>query len=166
MAIDESDLLAAYRRLDGPLYNVLYRWLWDAQECQDLSQEAFMRVWKQRLDVDVARLDALLYATALNLAKNRLRWRGLWRFVEPDEAPSEPDAGPEQHAQRCATQRRVRRALESLDRDARNLLLLSEFSGLNGQELAAVLQVPAGTIASRKHRALAAMKKMLEPDHE
>lgn len=167
MAINESDLLAAYRRLDGPLYNVLYRWLWDAQECQDLSQETFMRVWKQRQKVDPARLDALIFATALNLAKNKLRWRRLWRFSEPDaETSSGGDEDPEWQAQRSADQGRVRRALESLDRDARNLLLLSEFSGLSGQELSEALQLPAGTIASRKHRALAALKKMLEPDHE
>lgn len=162
MAIDQTHLLAAYRRLEVPLYNVLYRWLWDRQECQDLSQEAFMRVWKQRARVDAARIDALLYATALNLARNKLRWRSLWRFESTDEHDCAIGEAPDEYARRSADQQRVRAALSKLDGAARNLLLLSEFAGLSTAELAEVLHVAAGTIASRKHRALALLKGYLE----
>ncbi len=162
MPIDQTDLLAAYRRLEVPLYNVLYRWLWDRHECQDLSQETFMRVWKQRARVDAARIDALLYATALNLARNKLRWRGLWRFESSDDHDCAIGEAPEEYARRGADQQRIRAALSKLDSGARNLLLLSEFAGLNTAELAEVLQVAAGTIASRKHRALALLKGFLE----
>ena len=165
MAIDEADLLAAYRRLETPLYNVLYRWLWDRQDCEDLSQEAFMRVWKERNRVDADRIDSLIYATALNLARNQTRWRSLWRFESPEEEAAAAGEDPEEFARRSADSRRVRAALSRLDRGARNLVLLSEFAGLNTAELAEVLKVPAGTIASRKHRALASLKNYLEQDH-
>lgn len=164
MAIDEADLLAAHRRLEVPLHNVLYRWLWDSQECQDLSQEAFLRVWKDRQRVDAARIDALIYATALNLAKNRMRWRSLWRFQAQDEAAPFDGENPEEFAQRYRLQGRVRAALQRLDAPACNLVLLSEFAGLSTAELAEVLNVPEGTIASRKHRAMAVLKGILERD--
>jgi RNA polymerase sigma factor (sigma-70 family) len=164
VAIDEADLLAAHRRLEVSLHNVLYRWLWDSQECQDLSQEAFMRVWKDRQRVDPQRIDALIYATALNLARNRMRWRGLWRFQSPDENAACDGDGPEAFALRSCSQQRVRSALQKLDASARNLLLLSEFAGLSTMELAEVLKVPEGTIASRKHRAMAVLKGILEGD--
>jgi RNA polymerase sigma-70 factor (ECF subfamily) len=164
VAIDEADLLAAHRRLEAPLHNVLYRWLWDRQECQDLSQDAFMRVWKDRQRVDAARIDALIYATALNLAKNRMRWRGLWRFQAQDEAAPFDGENPEEFAQRSRLQGRVRAALQRLDAPTRNLVLLSEFAGLSTTELAEVLKVPEGTIASRKHRAMAVLKGILERD--
>lgn len=162
MAISEAELLAAFRRLERPLYNVLYRWLWHAHDGQDLIQDSFLKVWDQRAAVDVARLDALIYATALNLAKNKLRWRGLWRWGEIDaEAPGEGSDGPEAQAERRRREQVLRRALDGLDRDSRNLVLLSECAGLSTEELVAVFGWPAGTVASRKHRALARLREDL-----
>lgn len=160
MALDDAALLAAYRRLQAPLHNVLYRWLWHAADCEDVMHDAFLRVWDRRATVDPARVDALLYATALNLAKNRLRWRGLWRFVGADrEAAADDD--PSVDAEAHLAQRRVRAALDSLDETARNVLLLSEFAGLDTAQLAEVLGVAPGTVGSRRHRALAALRAAL-----
>ncbi len=83
MSLSEGTLYACYRRMEKPLYNVLYRWLWQAQDCQDTVHDAFMRIWEKRASVDETKLDNLVWMTALNLARNRLRWRALWRFAEP-----------------------------------------------------------------------------------
>ncbi|MEO8801888.1 MAG: sigma factor, partial [Rudaea sp.] len=69
MALSEAELYACYRRMERPLYNVLYRWLWQAQDCQDLIHDAFVRVWDRRAQVDAKRLDNLVWTTALNLAR-------------------------------------------------------------------------------------------------
>ena len=162
MAISEAELLAAFRRLERPLYSVLYRWLWHAHDCQDLIQDTFLRIWDQRQSVDVARIDALIYASALNLAKNKLRWRGLWRWGEVDpEVPAEGSDGPLATAERRQREWVLRRVLDGLDRDSRNLVLLSECAGLSTAELVAVFSWPAGTVASRKHRALARLREAL-----
>ena len=163
MAITQADLLAAHRRLEKPLYNVLYRWLWQTQDCQDLIQDAFLRVWDQRLAVDGERLDALLWSTALNLAKNKLRWRALWRFGEVAvDAPGDAREGPLAQAELRQREQALRRVLDGFDRDSRNLVLLSECAGLSTDELVAVFGCPAGTVASRKHRALARLREELK----
>jgi RNA polymerase sigma-70 factor (ECF subfamily) len=164
VALDEAALLAAYRRLRQPLHNVLYRWLWHAPDCEDVMHDAILRVWDRRATVDASKVDALLYATALNLAKNRLRWRGLWRFVAP-ERDAAGDEDPALDAEAHLAQRRVRAALERLDDTARNVLLLSEFAGLDTAQLAEVLGVAAGTVGSRRHRALAALRRELGDGH-
>lgn len=64
MTLREEALEDCYRRLERPLYNVLYRLLWQAQDCQDVIHDACMRVWAQRKGVDEATLDALLWTTA------------------------------------------------------------------------------------------------------
>jgi RNA polymerase sigma-70 factor (ECF subfamily) len=162
VAISEAELLAAFRRLERPLYSVLYRWLWHAHDCQDLIQDTFLRVWDQRQAVNAARLDALIYASALNLAKNKLRWRGLWRWGEVDaEAPGDAGDGPLAQAERRQREQVLKRALDGLDRDSRNLVLLSECAGLTTEELVAVFGWPSGTLASRKHRALARLREEL-----
>ena len=161
MALGEGELYACYQRLETPLYNVLYRRLWQAQDCQDVIHDAFVRVWDRRRQVDAARLDALVWTTALNLARNRLRWRSLWRFGELDPlAPA--DADPLAEAARRGEQRRLRAALAQLPRAMRDVLLLAEFGGLGNTEIAGVLGIPTGTVGSRRHQALLRLRTLLQ----
>lgn len=163
MALREDALYASYRRLERPLYNVLYRQLWQAQDCQDVIHDAFLRVWERRTGVDETTLDALIWTTALNLARNRLRWRRLWRHEPLDESVPLQD---DDVATDFLATRRLRKALRELPTASRDVLLLSEFGGLRGAEIAAVLGIPAGTVASRKHQAMDRLKILLgEPDH-
>lgn len=163
MTLREEALEDCYRRLERPLFNVLYRQLWQAQDCQDVIHDACMRVWAQRAQVDEATLDALVWTTVLNLARNRLRWRKLWRHAPLDEAAVLTD---DEIGDDFLATRHLRQALRELPPVSRNVLLLSEFSGLRGAEIAAVLGIPAGTVASRKHHAMQRLKALLgETDH-
>jgi RNA polymerase sigma-70 factor (ECF subfamily) len=156
MTLRKDVLYASYGRLERPLYNVLYRQLWQAEDCQDVIHDAFMRVWERRDKVDETTLDALLWTTALNLARNRLRWRKLRRHEPLDDALS-ADATTEDF---LAT-RQLRQALRQLPPASRDVLLLAEFSGLRGAEIADVLGIPAGTVASRKHQAIERLRILL-----
>jgi RNA polymerase sigma-70 factor (ECF subfamily) len=157
MTLREDALYASYSRLEKPLFNVLYRQLWQREECQDVIQDAFVRVWERREQVNESTLDALVWTTALNLARNRLRWRRLWRHEPVDESLASSGVSPEDF---LAT-RRLRTALRQLPAASRDVLLLSEFSGLRGEEIAALLGIPAGTVASRKHNAIARLRALL-----
>src|SRR5690606_30041677 len=84
MALDAADLEACYLRLEAGLFNALLRMLWDVPASQDVMQECFLRLWAQRARLDRANLDALAWATALNLARNRLRWQRLRQWVGLD----------------------------------------------------------------------------------
>lgn len=158
----EDALYASYRRLERPLYNVLYRQLWQAEDCQDVIHDTYMRLWERRARVDEATLDPLVWTTALNLARNRLRWRRLWRHAPLEEAAELPLAGDTEDF--LAT-RRLRAALRELPPASRDVLLLSHFSELRGAEIADVLGIPAGTVASRKHHAMERLKALLGDDH-
>lgn len=157
MELREDALYASYRRLEQPLFNVLYRQLWQREDCQDVIHDAYVRVWERRAKVDEATLDALIWTTTLNLARNRLRWRRLWRHEPMDEDMLEA-ASPNQDF--LAT-RRLRDALHQLPVVSRDVLLLAEFSGLHGHEIAALLGIPVGTVASRKYHAMARLKTLL-----
>jgi len=157
MAIDEAALIAAYRRLETPLHSAVLRLLWDAHESQDAVHEAFLRVWAMRERVDAARLEALLWTSALNLARNRLRWLGLrrWLGLQPEDAVAGDDPA------QMAEQSRLRAALEQLTPAQREVVLLSEFGGFDTRELAAMLRVPEGTVATRKHHAVRRLRQLL-----
>lgn len=160
MTLRKEALYACYQRLEKPLYNVLFRQLWQQEDCQDLIHDTFMRVWERREGVNENTLDALVWTTALNLVKNRLRWRLLRRHEPIDNETMQHLAAPLNSTDFLA-ERHVHEALRRLPSAWRTVLLLSEFSGMRGNEIAAVLGIPAGTVASRKHLALERLRVLL-----
>lgn len=162
MSLNEPALYASYRRLEKPLFNVLYRQLWQTQDCQDVIQDAYLRVWQRRAKVDAATLDPLVWTTALNLARNRLRWRALRRH-EPLDAAGLPAAAEDGTDFLAA--RQLHQALRQLPRAWQQVLLLTAFSGMRNLDIATVLGIPEGTVASRKHLALARLRTLLGATH-
>ena len=149
-----------YTRLEGPLYNVVYRWLWHPEDARDTVQEAFVRLWKRRETVDMATVEPLVYKIALNLASNQRRRRKVWRFLTldvlrtrtTDDAPADSQIAG--HQDRAA----LRRAIDALPEHQRRVLLMCEFAELSYADIAAVLDIPSGTVASRRHHALKALR--------
>src|SRR5439155_4671991 len=90
--LDRAMLEQLYVKLEKPMFNVVYRWLWNAADAREVTQEAFLRVWKARERVEVETVEPLLYKTALNLASNRRRAGRVRRFFGLDEAEREPSA--------------------------------------------------------------------------
>lgn len=167
MSLREGDLYACYQRLERPLYNVLYRMVWSRQDSQDLIHDAFLRIWRRRDRVDGERLDGLIWATALNLARNRLRWRRRWRNEPLDGEWIDDGLSPEAATDQLAQQRQLHNALARLRPAMRDVLLLGEFSGLTQADIATVLNIPVGTVASRRHHALHKLRELLtETSHE
>lgn len=156
MTLRQDALYASYQRLERPLYNVVYRQLWQAEDCQDVIHDAYVRVWEKRDKVDEITLDALVWTTALNLARNRLRWRKLRRHEPLDDTLSAATVTED-----FLATRRLYQALRQLPSVSREVLLLAEFSGLRGAEIAGVLGIPVGTVASRKHHAMERLKILL-----
>ncbi|MBN1774014.1 MAG: sigma-70 family RNA polymerase sigma factor [Deltaproteobacteria bacterium] len=163
--LDAETLERLYLRLERPMFNVVYRWLWDAHDAQETVQDAFLRIWRRRDDVRVETLEPLLYRTALNLAANRLRARRLRRwFLGPSvEEVDAASSGPDVETQAADRERlaAVRRAVEALPVRLRRVFVLCELAELPYEQVAATLEIPAGTVASRRHEALGRLRHEL-----
>src|SRR5262245_8342896 len=157
--VDDASWVELYRALEKPLYNVVYRWLWDQMESQDVVQEAFLRCWRARDRIRVEGFKALVFRTALNLAANRRRRKKLWRLVSFDSLAEEPrDSG----ASASALSPRVQQAVDELPDRLKRVLLLCEVAGMSYGEVAAVTGVKEGTVGSRRNRALALLRERLQ----
>ncbi len=161
--LDKATLERLYVRLEKPMYNVVYRWLWNAGDAQDVVQEAFLKIWNVRDEVDLATVDALLYRTALNLASNRRRSSRLWRWIGLEAASAEPSPAPTS-AEALATaqsRQRVRAAIDALPERLRQVILLTEYSELTHQQIGETLGIPSGTVGSRRNAAIAQLSTVL-----
>jgi RNA polymerase sigma-70 factor (ECF subfamily) len=157
--VDEAQWVALYRELEKPLYNVVFRWSWDAAESQDVVQEAFLRCWRTRARIRPEGFKAFVYQTALNLASNQRRRNKLWRFVSWSAIEEPRDANASQ-AQFLSPP--MIEAVDALPEDLKRVLLLTEIAGMSYREIAEVMNVKEGTVGSRRNRALALVRERLQ----
>ena len=164
--LDEPALERLYTELEKPLYNVVYRWVWDSEDAHDLVQEAFVRLWKMRRQVDLDTARPLVYKIALNLASNRRRAKRIWRWVSLDAVMNWPSSSKnaEAHLSDHQSHRVVRRAVEALPERLRKVVMLCEYSDLTYESIATILGIPPGTVGSRRHKALKMLRQQLEKE--
>jgi RNA polymerase sigma factor, sigma-70 family len=128
--LDRAAFKALFRRLERPVYNVVYRWLWDPAEAADVVQDAFSRLWGMRDRVRAGTVEPLVYRIAVNLASNRRRRRRLWRWVglKPERDAAPPAGDPLEAAELDGA---LRGAVEALPEKLRRVVMLCELSGMS-----------------------------------
>ena len=156
-SVDKEQWIEVYRVLEKPLYNVVYRVIWDAAESQDVVQETFLRCWRHKEDVRADGFKALLFRTALNLASNRRRRARIWRMVGVTAIDDSMAGNPADEPLSAG----MRAALDALPESLRSVLLLTELAGMSYAEIAVALGVAEGTVGSRRTRALALLREQL-----
>ena len=157
-SVDKAQWIDVYRRLEKPLYNVVYRVIWDSAESQDVVQETFLRCWRRKDDIRADGFKALLFRTALNLASNRWRRTRVWRIVGVEALD---DVADESTATDVFS-KPVREAFDNLPAMLRDVLLLTELAGMTYPEIAAALGIAEGTVGSRRTRALSLLRERLD----
>ncbi len=166
---------AIVHRYARHVYNIAYRMTGNDADARDLSQEAFLRVYRalRRVEPD-APLENWLYRIVSNLYIDLLRKRPRAR-VESLDAPVDtprgelvrelPDAGsnPEAILERTHFDGAIQRALSLLSEELRMVVVLSDVEGFAYEEIATILRVPLGTVKSRLHRARQILQQRLRP---
>ena len=138
----------------------------DTTEAEDLVQETYVRAASavNRPDVESS-LKAWLFVIMRNAWLNQIRHNNSGpRFVdlETGEPPAvEVHENPHVVYLRKLEREQVREAIESLPDAYREIVILRDIEGLTYQEIATVLDCPAGTVMSRLGRARGRLKKLL-----
>jgi RNA polymerase sigma-70 factor, ECF subfamily len=152
---DPAAFEAAVRPHYANLVRRLVLVLGDERDAEDVAQDAYLRAYRSWDRFDGADVRAWLYTIALRLAFNQLRGRRRWLVAigriepKPWSDPSDPDLWA---------------ALRRLDPRARSALLLNILDGYTQAEVARILSVPEGTVASWISRGRATLRRELGPD--
>lgn len=148
-------------------YN-LARWLVrNGDDAEDVVQEASLKAFKALDSFRGGDARAWMLTIVRNTAMNFLRRRKLDTSVELDQLdPADRTPNPEQGLLEETRRDQVRRAIARLEPEFRETLVLREIEGLSYKEIAAVLDVPAGTVMSRLSRARQRLLVELTPAKE
>lgn len=148
-------------------YN-LARWLVrNGEDAEDIVQEAFLKAFKALDSFRGGDARVWMLAIVRNTAMNFLRKRKPDAAIDREQLePADPSPNPEQGLLEETHRERVRRAIARLEPEFRETLVLREIEGLSYKEIAAVLDIPAGTVMSRLSRARQRLLMELAPAKE
>lgn len=163
------------QRYGRRIYNIAYRMAGNDADAKDLTQEAFIRIFRafRRINPD-ASLESWLYRIVSNLYIDMLRRRPKVRIESLDAPVMTPKGGeiqrevPDERADPAVevlnTQldAGVQRALLALSPDLRAVVVLSDIEGYSYEEIGMILRVPVGTVKSRLHRARRTLQERLQ----
>ncbi len=151
---DPGAFEAAVRPHYAPLIRRLVLVVGDPHDAEDIAQDAYLAAFRSWDRFDGSDVRAWLYTIGLRLAFNHRRGRKRWLAAigrveaRPWADPSDPDLWA---------------ALATLDPRTRSALLLNVIDGYTQAEIAGMLGVPEGTVASWISRGRAALRRELDP---
>jgi RNA polymerase sigma-70 factor, ECF subfamily len=153
MKISETELLAALPRLRRYARSLSR----DTAEAEDLLQDCVKRALEKQHTWRGENLAGWLVAVMSNLHCNRVRRT---TAAMPDTPDADRTAAPDPPADPLE-RRRLQAAIDLLAADQRTVLMLVVVEGYTYAEVAAILDVPIGTVMSRLSRARASLVETL-----
>ena len=156
-----------YRHYDR-VYGLLFRLLGNRVEAEDVTQEVFLKLYRQPLKLlqtgrQEHHVGAWLYRVATNMGYNHIRSRKRrWQrdtLLVPDATDNLP--GPAERALQEETRTRVRAALARLTQRQSQLLVLRQM-GFSYEEIAEVCEVAPGSVGTLLARAAEAFREVYE----
>jgi len=172
--ISDEDLIEKFQRGDiyayelivkrykDQLLNFVYRFLGNQEEAEDVVQETFLRVYRNRHAYQrVAKFSTWIYTIAGNLARTELRRRNRRRIfslstlgVEDKEYEiSDELLSPERHTNTVLSEEIIQREINKLSSKFREVIILRDIQELSYEEISKIIRVPIGTVKSRVNRA-------------
>lgn len=174
----EQEALIVQRVLDGDVneyeklvleyqknvYNLALRMTGNAEDAADMAQEAFIKAYNSLASYrGDSRFSVWLYRIVSNVCLDFLRARKRRQTVslsvvddegeETELMISDESASPEKLMERSMTRDAVRRGLQELTPEYRQILILRELQGMSYDEIAETLGLESGTVKSRIFRA-------------
>ncbi len=146
-----------YEQYHRRVYRLAVRMIGLAR-ADDVTQDVFVRVFRHLREFrGTSEFSTWLYRIAINECLRKRDSHG--SAASPlQQEPIDPAADPSQRLEQVEL---LEQALERLDEQLRAVFLLRESEGLNYDEIATVLEIPPGTVASQLNRAKARLREIL-----
>jgi len=159
-----------YDRHGGAAFSLAYRMVGDRNVAEDITQEAFLSIWRSRLRYESERgsvrswvLGIVHHRTIDALRRNLVhdkRRASAEGIEERQEAPERTDV----EVARRDEAREVREAMQTLPGDQLEVVRLAYFGGFTHTQIAEMLDTPIGTVKGRMRLGLEKLRRALSPE--
>jgi RNA polymerase sigma-70 factor (ECF subfamily) len=160
------------------IYGICYRFTGSATDAEDLTQDVFLKVYKNLESFDTSKGSFSTWITTLtrNLLVDHFRRTRLDRatdsmdasFNGEDDGPTmaerltDPRPSQEHHVAGLELKVRIQAALAQLSPELREAVILRDLEDMDYKEIALVLRIPEGTVKSRISRGRGELAKLLQ----
>jgi len=173
---DNEAFAQLYKEYENLVYTTAYYMTKNSEDSCDISQDVFIKVYKSlpqfRGD---CKFSSWIYRICVNTVNDYLRKNSRKKTVslsvydddkdvdaQLDIPVEDPDALPEAALDKSDTQEMIRKAIEELPEDMRQIIILRDIYGYSYEELCKMLSLKEGTVKSRINRARNILRDKLE----
>lgn len=156
-----------YDRHGGAAFSLSYRMVGNRVAAEDITQEAFLSIWRSRLRYDGARGSVRTWVLGIvhNRAIDSLRRSVVHdrrrETIEGMEDRFEARERTDVEAARREEARNIRGALDTLPDEQRRTIELAYFGGFSHSQIAELVDEPIGTVKGRMRLGLDKMRRQL-----
>ncbi len=151
-----------YTQYANDVLRLCYFYLGDRQQAEDVVQEVFIRLFTTSPKLLVGREKAWLFKVAVNRCRDL--WRGAWlRRVVLGSPAFELVPGPDPISE-MADKQAMMEAINKLPAPFKEVILLHYYEGFGINDIAAMMDLPEGTISSRLSRGRKKLEEILKGD--
>jgi RNA polymerase sigma-70 factor, ECF subfamily len=156
-----------YDRHGGPSFSLAYRMVGDRVVAEDITQEAFLSIWRSRARYQPDRgsvrswVLGIVHHRAIDALRRNLVHDRRRASAEGIEERHEARELTDVEAARRDEARSVRAALEELPAEQSQVIELAYFGGFTHTQIADMLATPVGTVKGRMRLGLDKLRRLL-----
>ena len=146
----------------NPVRNFIYYKTGDLQIAEDITQDAFLKIWEKRESIKIQTVKSLLYKIANNMFLNRQEHKKvLFKFIN-DYQINEFSTAPDYELEMKEFDKRLQLTLAGLDEKNRIVFLMNRIDDLTYNEIAQNLGLSVKAVEKRMGKALSFLKEKLD----
>lgn len=170
IALGQEDALAAF--YDGTCrlaYGLILRIVGDPATAEEVTLDAYIQVWRRADTYSAERGSPLAWFLTIARTRSLDRLRSGWQDQQRKQTldtvshVATRSSNPEEESALGERQRLVRRALDSLSAEQREVIELAYYAGLSHSEIAGRLNQPLGTVKTRIRLGMIKLRDHLKP---
>ena len=167
---EETAFVELVNRYKDRLVNFVYRFLNDMDEAEDLVQETFFKVYKNKHAYrEIAKFSTWIYTIAGNVARPELRKRKRQKtytmcdlsYDNQQFNPLSTGPTPEQGVVNAIVGQTIHEAIQAFPEPFKSIIILRDIQELSYEDISTILDIPMGTVKSRVNRARLKLQEML-----
>ena len=158
---DDRGFIELVDRYKDRLVNFVYSFLHDMTDAEDLVQETFLKVYKNKQAYrEIAKFSTWIYTIAGNLARSELRKRKRRKTYTMSELSYEdnqfnavdPGKDTEGIVFNTYAGEEIHKAINNLNEPFKTIIILRDIQELSYEDISTILDIPMGTVKSRVNR--------------
>jgi len=145
------------------LKNYLYYKFGNEEQAEDVTQEAFIKLWENCGNVPIEKAKSFIYTVANNATLNQIAHQKVVLEYAKNNAPSMATSeSPEYKMEEDQFKVKLQNAIAKLSEAQRSAFLLHRIDGKKYHEIAEILDISVKAVEKRIHGALVELRKEID----